>query len=87
MEKQEKMFQELEKRFTKKLILAVSKLNKKMRIKVDTLNYTTDRVLFMEYKDERWRLVTFLSKSLNKIEKNYEIHNKKILAVIRELEN
>ena len=47
------MFQKLEKRFTKKLILAVPKLNKKMRIKVDTLDYTTDRVLFMEYEDER----------------------------------
>ena len=29
----------------------------------------------------------YLSKSLNKIKKNYKIHNKKMLAVIRELEN
>jgi len=32
-------------------------------------------------------LVAFLSKSLNEIEKNYEIHDKEILVVIRELEN
>ena len=58
-----------------------------MRIKVDVLDYITDGVLSMKYKDERWRLVTFLSKSLNKTEKNHKIHNKEILAVIRGLEN
>ena len=31
--------------------------------------------------------MAFLSKSLNKTEKNYEIHNKRMLVVIRELEN
>jgi len=31
--------------------------------------------------------VVFLSKSLNKIKRNYEIHDKKILAVKRGLEN
>jgi len=31
--------------------------------------------------------VAFLSKSLNEIEKNYEIYNKKMLMVIRGLEN
>ena len=41
----------------------------------------------MECKDGKWRLVAFLSKSLNETEKNYEIHNKKMLAVIRGLEN
>ena len=31
--------------------------------------------------------MVFLSKSLNETERNYEIHNKEMLAVIRELEN
>jgi len=31
--------------------------------------------------------VVYLSKSLNKTERDYEIHNKKMLAVIRGLEN
>ena len=37
--------------------------------------------------DEQWRLVVYLSKSLNETERNYEIYDKKILAVIRRLEN
>ena len=39
MEKQEKMFRELKKRFTKELVLAVLDLDKNIRIEVDTLNY------------------------------------------------
>ena len=31
--------------------------------------------------------MTYLSKSLNKTERNYKIHNKEMLAVIRGLEN
>jgi len=41
----------------------------------------------MECEDGKWRPVVFLSKSLNKTERNYEIHDKKMLAVIRGLEN
>ena len=49
-------------------------------------DYATERVLSMEYEDGKWKLVAFLSKSLNEIERNYEIHNK-MLVVIRGLEN
>jgi len=44
-------------------------------------------MLSIECKDGKWRPVAFLSKSLNEIERNYEIHNKEMLAVIRGLEN
>jgi len=41
----------------------------------------------MECEDRKWRPVAFLSKSLNEMERNYKIHNKEMLAVIRRLEN
>jgi len=41
----------------------------------------------MEYEDGKWKPVVFISKSLNKTERNYEIHNKEMLVIIRELEN
>ena len=56
-------------------------------MEVNMLDYVTERVLSMEYGDRLWRSVTFLSKSLNETKRNYEIHNKEILAVIRRLEN
>ena len=50
-------------------------------------DYTTGEVLSMEYEDELWRPVAFLSKSLNETKKNYEIYDKEMLVIIRGLEN
>ncbi len=46
-----------------------------------------ERFLSIECEDGRWRLVAFLSKSLNKTKRNYKIHDKEMLAIIRGLEN
>jgi len=77
----------LKERFTKELVLAVLNLDKKMRIEVNVSDYATGGVLSMQCKDEIWRLVVYLSKLLNETERNYEIHNKEMLAIIRGLEN
>ena len=71
----------------RKPMLAVLDLDKKMRMEVDASGYAMGRVLSMECKDRLWRLVAFLSKSLNETERNYEIHDKEMLAIIRGLEN
>ena len=56
-------------------------------MEVDASDYATGGMLSMECKDGLWRPVIFLSKSLNETERNYEIHNKEMLAIIRGLEN
>ena len=86
-EKQEKAFRELKERFTKEPVLAAPDLDKKIRMEVDASDYVTGGVLSMECEDGLWRLVVFLSKSLNETERNYEIHDKEMLAIIRGLEN
>jgi len=58
-----------------------------MRMEVNTLDYSIGGVLSMECEDGLYRLVAFLSKSLNEMERNYKIHNKEMLAIIRGLEN
>jgi len=68
-------------------VLAALDLNKKMRMEVDVSDYAIGDILSMEYKDGLWRLVAFLSKSLNKMERNYKIHDKEMLVIIRGLEN
>jgi len=69
------------------LVLAAPDLDKKMRMEVDVLDYAMGRVLSMECEDGIWRPVAFLSKFLNETERNYEIYDKEMLAIIRELEN
>jgi len=70
-------------KFTKELVLAVPDLDKKIRIEVDVSGYAMRDMLSMECKNGRWRPVAFLSKSLNETERNYEIHDKEMLAIIR----
>ena len=61
-------------------------LDKEFRVEVDASNYATGGVLSMKCPDELWRPVAFISKSLSDIEKNYKIHDKEMLTVVRGLE-
>ena len=65
-----------------KPVLVKPNLDKELRVKADTSDYVTERVWSMKYENKKWRSIGFISKFLNKAKKNYEIHNKKILAVI-----
>jgi len=67
-------------------VLATPDLDKEMRVEVNVSDYATGGVLSIKCKDERWRLVAYISKLLSDTEKNYEIHDKEMLAVIRYLE-
>jgi len=67
-------------------VLAAPDIDKKIRMKVDASDYATGGVLSMECRDGLWRPVAFLSKSLNETERNYEIHDKEMLAIVRGLE-
>ena len=85
-EKQQKAFEELKERFTTEPVLVTSDLDKEMRVEVDASDFATGEVLSMKCKNERWRPVAYISKSLNEAERNYEIHDKEMLAIIRCLE-
>ena len=84
--KQQQAFDELKGIFTTRLVLAALDLDKEFRIEADALNYATGGVLSIKCSDELWRPVAFISKSLSNIERNYEIHDKEMLAVVRYLE-
>jgi len=85
-DEQQKAFDELKKVFTSKPVLAALDLDKEFRIEADASNYATGGVLSMKCSDEKWRPITFILKSLSDTERNYEIHDKEMLAVVRCLE-
>ena len=61
-------------------------MDKEFRIEADASNYATGGVLSMKCLDNLWRPIAFISKSLSDTERNYKIHDKEMLAVIRCLE-
>jgi len=83
---QEKAFGKLKMVFTTEPVLAIPDIDREIRIEVDASDYVTGGVLSIRYKNGKWRPVAFISKSLNTTERNYEIYNKEMLAVIRCLE-
>ena len=72
--------------FTTRPVLVVFDLNKEIRVEADVLEYITGGVLLMKYENKKQRPVAFISKLLNEAERNYNIHDKEILEIIRYLE-
>jgi len=85
-ERQQKAFEELKERFMTEPVLVTPDLDKEMRVEVDASDFAIGGVLLMKCEDERWRPVAYISKLLNEAERNYEIHDKEMLAIIQCLE-
>ena len=84
--RQQKAFEELKKRFITEPVLVTPDLDKEMRVEADASDFVIGGVLSMKCKDEKWRPVAYISKLLNEAERNYEIHDKEMLAIIQCLE-
>jgi hypothetical protein len=65
----------------------VPSYSKPFHIEADSSNFMTGAVLSQQSLDNlKWNLIVFYSKSLNTVERNYEIHDKEMLAIMRVLE-
>ena len=53
-----------------------------MKVGVDVSDFAIGVVLLIKCENEKWRPVAYISKSLNKVERNYKIHDKKMLIII-----
>jgi RNase H-like domain found in reverse transcriptase/Reverse transcriptase (RNA-dependent DNA polymerase) len=79
-------FDTLKKAITSAPVLIFPDESKPYKFEADSSNYATGAVLSQEGEDQKWHPVAFLSKSLSSVERNYDIHDKELLAIIRALE-
>ena len=80
-------FTKLKELITTALILMLPNSTQPFRVKADSSDFATGGVLSQLAQDDgKWHPVAFLSKSLSAVERNYEIHDKEMLAIIRALE-
>ena len=82
----QKAFDSLKSAITSSPILIFPDDNKPYKVEADSSEYATGAVLSQEGEDGKWHPIAFLSKSLNSVERNYDIHDKELLAIIRALE-
>jgi hypothetical protein len=68
-------------------VLVLPDDNLPFRLEANGSGITTGAALSQQSVDDNaWHPVTFLSKALNPVECNYEIHDTEMLAIIRGLE-
>ena len=69
------------------LILTLPDNSRPYRVEADSSDFATGAVLSQQCtEDGKWHPIAFLSKSLSPVERNYEIHDKEMLAIVRALE-
>jgi len=85
--KEQVAFEDLKTAVTIALVLVSPQESDPFQIKADSSDFTTGAVLSQQLTtDGKWHPVAFYSKSLSSMEQNYEIHDKKMLAIIHALE-
>jgi len=85
--KEQEAFECLKMAVTTVLILASPQDSEPFRIEADSLDFASRAVLSQQLPGEdKWHPVAFYSKSLSSVERNYKIHDKEMLAIIRALE-
>jgi hypothetical protein len=86
-EEQQEAFEDLRLRITSTPILTLADDDKQFRVEADSSDFATGAVLSQQSDlDGKYHPVAFFSKSLSTVERNYEIHDKEMLAIIRALE-
>jgi hypothetical protein len=82
----EQAFNTLKQTFTSAPMLVMPDTKKKLRIECDASDYATGAVLSQQETDKLWHPVAYLSKSLSEAERNYDIYDKELLAIIKALD-
>jgi hypothetical protein len=84
---QEDSFMKLKELVTLAPVLVLPNDDLPFRLEADGSGIATGAVLSQQQVDDNaWHPVAFLSKALNPVERNYEIHDTEMLAIIRGLE-
>ncbi|KIL70533.1 hypothetical protein M378DRAFT_117693 [Amanita muscaria Koide BX008] len=79
-------FDSLKTAVTSAPVLAIPKDDAPYRLETDSSGYATGAVLSQLQDDHSWHPIAFFSKTLSPAERNYDIYDREMLAIIRALE-
>ena len=80
---QQEAFQRLKDEITSERILMIPKPGRPFRMETDASDFAIAAILSQLDEDGIWKPIAFMSKSLNEAERNYEIYDKEMLAVMQ----
>ena len=82
----QRAFDDLKKRFTEEPVLMMPDQTWPFQIETDALKYATGAVLTQLDLNGDRHPISFISKTLSPAERNYEIYDRELLAIIQALE-
>ena len=77
-------FEELKEKITSQPVLSLLRREGKFRVKMDASGHAIGGVLSQE-QDGKWKPIAFLSRTMQAAERNYEIYDKELLAIVEAL--
>jgi len=83
-EEHQQAFEELKEKITSQPVLSLLKRKGKFRVETDVSEHAIGGVLSQE-QEGKWKLIAFLSRTIQLAERNYEIYDKELLAIIEAL--
>src|SRR5215469_6394837 len=83
---EEQAFQDLINRVTEDVVLLIPRDDCPFRIEADSSDYANGAVL-SQLVDGKWRPVAFRSRALTEVERNYEIYDKEMMAIMDSLDD
>ena len=83
-EEYQRAFEELKEKITSQPVLALPRREGKFRVEMDTSGHAIRGVLSQE-QEGKWKPIAFLSRMMQPVERNYEIYNKELLAIVEAL--
>ena len=83
-EEHQRVFEELKEKITSQPVLALLRRKGKFRVETDASGHAIEGVLSQE-QEGKWKPIAFLSRTMQPAERNYEIYDKKLLAIVEAL--
>jgi hypothetical protein len=83
----QKAFDELRNRVTSEPVLAHPELDKQFELEVDASGFAVGAVLLQKKEDGKRHPIAYFSKTLNEAQRNYDIADLELLAVVMSLDN
>ena len=77
-------FKELKEKIISQLVLSLLKREDKFRVETDASEHIIGGILSQE-QEEKWKQIAFLFRMIQPAERNYEIYNKELLAIVEVL--
>ena len=78
------MFEELKEKITSQPVLSLPRRKGKFRVETGTSGHAIGGVLSQE-QEGKWKPIAFLSRTMQPVERNYEIYDKELLAIVEAL--